>query len=193
MGMFNDVEFLGGFTVDTITNALMEPTAAIPVLEAGLIPKTSMALLTGPRPLYITNIQVVFSDLTITDPTGDRYLGWAVWSASDGSATPTYASLAGYTADGDLPLINDQSASTTAIQAVLNVPVDLFNYVGATRASPDVMHATQADMPSGSKVPPIRVAANTVYQVRLGAYLSGSLVTIADLVDVNILVYGKRV
>ena len=193
MGVFNDVEFLGGFMVDTITSALMEPTAAIPVLEAGVLPKTSVCLLTGPRPLFITNIQAVFGNLTVTDPTGDRYLGWAVWSASDGSATPTYASLDGYTANGDLPLINDQSASTTAVQAVLNVPVDLFNYVGATRASPDVMYATQAAMPATSKVAPIRVAANTVFQVRLGAYLAGSLVAIADLTDVGILVYGKRV
>jgi len=193
MGMFNDIELLGLFDYTAVTSALMEPTAALPVLEATVHPKTSIALYTGPRPLYITNIQVTFSDIVVTDPTGDRYLGWAVWSASDGSTSPTYASLKGYTANGDLPLINDQSVSTTAIQAVINVPVDLFNYVGATRASPDVMHATQADMPSGSKVSPIRVAANTVFQVRLGTYLAGTLAAIADLPDVGIWVYGKRV
>ncbi len=193
MGMFNDIELLGLFDYTAVTSALMEPTAALPVYEAGVHPLTTIALWSGPRPLYITNIQVTFADILVDDTNADRYLGWAVWSATDGGASPTYASLKGYTANADLPLIVDDSTSGTAIQAVVNVPVDLFNYVGASRASPDVMHATQADMPSGSKVPPIRVAANAVYQVRLGAYLAGSLAAITNLADVLISVYGKRV
>ncbi|KKK80043.1 hypothetical protein LCGC14_2827460, partial [marine sediment metagenome] len=178
MGMFNDIELLGLFDYTTVTNALMEPTAALPVLEATVHPKTSIALYTGPRPLYITYIQVTFSDIVNDDTNADRYLGWAVWSATDGGTGPTYASLKGYTANADLPLIVDDSVSGTAIQAVVNVPVNLFNYVGATRASPDVLYAKQANEPSASSVPPIRVAANAVYQVRLGAYLAGSLVAI---------------
>ncbi len=193
MGTFNDVEFLGGFITDGITNSLGEPDSAIPVLEAAAFPLTTVALSTGPRPLFITNIQVIFNDIAVTDPTQDVYLGWAVYSASDGSATPTYASLKGYTANGDLPLINDQSVSTTAIQAVVNVPVDLFNYVGATRASPDVMYAKQANVPAHDKVGPIRVAANSLYQVRLGCYLAGSLVAVTGMTDTIIMVYGKRV
>jgi hypothetical protein len=191
--MFNDVELLGGFDYTGVTNSLAEPTAALPVYEAAVHPKTSIALYSGPRPLYITNIQVTFSDIAVSSVDGDRYLGWAVWSATDGGTSPTYASLKGYTANGDLPLIVDDSGTDTAVMAVINVPVDLFNYVGATRASPDVMYARQAEMPGKSVVPPIRVAANAVYQVRLGAYLAGSLVAITGLDDVGIWVYGKRV
>ena len=194
MGMFNDVEFLGGFIVDTVTNALMEPTAAIPVLEAGLQPKTSVALYTGPRPLYITNVQVVFADVAVTDPGEDVYFGWAVYSASAGGTSPSYTSLKGYTAATDLPLIVDDSVSNSTVQAVVNVPVDLFNYVGATRDSPDVLYATQAVMPSASGVPPIRVAANSLFQVRIGTYdASATLLAVTGLDDVGIFVYGKRV
>ena len=193
MGMFNDIELLGGFDYTSVTNALMEPTAALPVYEAGVHPLTAVSLYSGPRPLYITNIQVTFSDIAVSSVAADKYLGWAVWSATDGGASPTFASLKGYTANGDLPLIVDDSGTDTAVMCVVNVPVDLFNYVGATRASPDVMYATQAAMPATSTVPPIRVAANAVYQVRLGAYLAGSLVSITGLDDVGIWVYGKRV
>ena len=193
MGTFNDVEFLGGFISDGVTNVLKEPDSAIPVLEAAAFPLTTVALSTGPRPLFITNIQVIFNDVVVSDPGDDVYFGWAVWSATDGSTTPTYASLKGYTANGDLPLIVDDSVLNTAVQAVVNVPVDLFNYVGATRASPDVMYAKQANVPSHDKVGPIRVAANSLYQVRIGCYLAGSLVAVTGMTDTVITVYGKRV
>lgn len=190
---FNDVEFLGGFITDGVSDSLGEPDSAIPVLEAAAVPLTEVALLTGPRPLYITNIQVLFQDVAVDDPGQDVYLGWAVYSASDGSTTATFTSLAGYTANGDLPLINDQNVSTTAIQAVVNVPVDLFNYVGRARETADVMYATQAAMPAGSKVAPIRVAANSLYHVRLGCYLAGGLVAVTGMADTVIMVYGRRV
>ncbi len=193
MGMFNDIELLGLFDYTGVSSSLAEPTVVLPVYEAGVHPLTTVALWSGPRPLYITNIQVAFADIAITDTNADRYLGWAVWSATDGGASPTYASLKGYTANADLPLIIDDTLSGTAIRTVVNVPVDLFNYVGATRASPDVMYATQATMPSSSNVPPIRVAANATYQVRLGTYLAGSLVACSGLDDVVVSVYGKRV
>lgn len=193
MGVFNDIEFLGGFDYTGITNSLMEPTVALPVFEATVHPKTYVALYTGPRPLYITNIQVTFSDIIVDSVADDRYLGWAVWSATGGGTNPTDASLKGYTANGDLPLIVDFSGTDTAVMAVVNVPVDLFNYVGATRASPDVMYAKQANMPSAPAVAPIRVAANSLFQVRLGTYLADSLVTTTGLDDVGIWVYGKRV
>ncbi len=193
MGMFNDVEFLGGFIVDAVTNALMEPTAAIPVLEANVAPLTTEGLFSGPRPLFITNIQVMFQDIAVSNPSADRYLGWAVWSSTDGSATPTYASVAGYTANADLPLIHDNSVSTSVIQAVENVPVDLFNYVGVTRDSPDLLYATQAKMKASAGRAPIRIAANAVYQVRVGTYLAGSLAAVTGVDNLVIMVYGKRV
>lgn len=194
----NKVEFLGGFAYDAVTNALMQPTAAIPVLEAAVFPLTSVALYTGPRPLYITHLMATFSDIVVTDPAADRYLGWSIQSASDGSATPTYAAVTGaaYTANADLPLIHDNSVSTTAIQAVANVPVNLFNYVNvagqAARPSPDVTYATQAAQPALSRLP-VRIAANRLFQVRVGTYVAGALAAVVGVDNMFVLVYGYRV
>jgi hypothetical protein len=190
---FNQSEWLGGFMHDSVTNSLQEPDSVFPVLEATVIPITTVALLTGPRPLFITHLQIVFNDIAVDDPSGDRYLGWSILTASDGTTTPTYASVAAKTANADLPLIHDNSVSTTALQAVANVPVDLFNYVGQTRESPDVMYATQAAMPSSQKRAPVRIAANTLYQVRLGTYLAGSLAAVTGVDNLAVMVYGFRV
>jgi len=192
MGVFNDTQLLGLLEHDTVTSTLQEPDTAYG--GAGTVaPLTSVCLLVGPRPFFITDLQVYFSDIAITDPGGDRHLGWSIQSAAAGTTTPSYTALEGKTANGDLPLINDNSVSTTAVQAVVNVPVNLFNYVGQTRASPDVMYATQAAMPGTKKQDPIRVAANALLQVRLGTYLAGSLAAIADMSDVVVAVYGKYV
>ncbi|MDP2325520.1 MAG: hypothetical protein Q8N51_16040, partial [Gammaproteobacteria bacterium] len=160
MGMFNDVDFLGGFIFDAVTDALMQPTSAIPVLEAGVVPLTSVCLLTGPRPLYITNLQVLFQDIVVVDPAADRYLGWAIWSASDGSGAPTYASLKGKTAAADLPQIL-VDATPTALLATANIPYDLFSFVGG--AANTSIATAQTDVKQG----PVRVAAKTLFQVRL--------------------------
>ena len=63
----------------------------------------------------------------------------------------------------------------------------------AARATADVMYATQAAMPAMAGRAPIRVAANSVYQVRLGTYLAGSLVAVTGMTDTVIMVYGRRV
>ena len=191
---FNQSGFLGGFIYDSVTNSLQNPDSAIPVLEATVIPLTIVAQLTGPRPIFITDLQLVFNDIAVDDPSADRYLGWILESASDGTATPTFATVgSAYTANADLPLIHDNSVSTTAIQAVANVPVNLFNYVDVTRDSPDLLYATQAKMPSSKAVKPQRIAANTVWRVRVGTYVSGSLAAVAGIDNLAILAYGFAV
>lgn len=190
MGMFNDVEFLGGFIVDAVTNALMEPTAAVPVLEAGVQPLTTIALNSGPRPLYITNIMVVFSDVAVTDPNPAvaTDLGWAVWTSTDGSATPTYAAVTGaaYTAAADLPQILTDTAPT-ALLATANVPYDLFDFVGGAA------NTSIATAQTNTKQRPVRIAAKALFQVRLGLYTAGTLTAVTGVDDVAVFVYGKRV
>ena len=65
MGRFNDVKFLGGFIYDSVTNSLQNPDSAIPVLEATVQPLTIVAQFTGPRPVFITNLQLVFNDIAV--------------------------------------------------------------------------------------------------------------------------------
>ena len=185
---FNDVEFLGGFIVDAVTNALMEPTAAIPVHEAGVQPKTAVALHSGPRPLYITHLMVVFSDVAVTDPNpaSATDLGWAIWSATDGGTGPTFASVVGKTAAADLPQVL-VDATPTALLATINVPYDLFSFVGGSA------NTSIATAQTNVKQSPVRIAANSLYQVRLGLYTAGSLTAVTGMDDVGIFVYGRRV
>lgn len=194
--MSNKIRFLGGFAHDTVTNSLQEPDAAIPVLEAAVFPLTSVALYSGPRPIYITHLMVNFSDIVVTDPSADRYLGWSIRTSTDGTGSPTYSEVVGYTANADLPLIHDNSVSTTAIQAVANVPVNLFRYVNvagqAARSSPDVTYATQAAQPALSRLP-VRIAAHAMFQVRLGTYVAGSLAAVTGVDNVFVLCYGYSV
>ena len=188
MGRFNNPHLLAIFETDTVTSTLEEPTSvSFPPKSGTGFPITTIAAYLGPRPVMITDVCAAFGDIVVTDPTADRYLGWAIWSATNGGASPTFASLAGYTANADLPHIHDNSVSTTAIQAVVNVPINLFNYVGA---SGDGVYATAALQPAGKKLGGIRVPANSLIQVRLGAYVDGALATIADMSDVTTFVYG---
>jgi len=188
MGMFNDVEFLGGFIVEALTDALMEPTAAIPVLETTVQPLTTIALNTGPRPLYITHLMVVFSDVAVTDPNPalDTDLGWAIWSATDGGASPTYASVVGKTAAADLPQIL-VDATPTALLATANIPYDLFSFVGGAA------NTSIATAQTNVKQAPVRIAAKSLFQVRLGLYNAGTLTAVTGVDDVGVFVYGKRV
>ncbi len=188
---FNQKQLLAVFEFDSVTNSLQIPDSMHePSLAAAPWPLTIVAAPTGPRPVFVTDLEVSFQDIAVTDPSNDLYLGWDIQSAADGTATPTFASLQAYTADGDLPLIHDNSVSTTAIQAVANIPVGLFNYVGQSRASPDVMYATLAAQPASAKQGPIRIAADTLFRVRCGTYQSGSLTAVTGLDDVVIAVYG---
>jgi len=190
----NALEFLGGFAHDSVTNSLQQPDAAIPVLEATVFPLTSIALYTGPRPVYITHLMVSFQDIAVTDPSSDLHLGWSLQSAADGTGSPTYSALAGYTANADLPLIHDNSASTTAIQAVANIPVNLMKYVGSAGGAA-TYYATRAGedaITTGGRTP-IRIAAHTLFQVRLGTYEAGSLTAVTGLDNVFVAVYGHRV
>jgi len=188
------IQFLGGFGHDTVTNSLQEPDSAIPVLEAAVFPLTSIALYTGPRPIYITHLMVSFQDIVVTDPSGDLYLGWSVRSAADGTGSPTYSEVAGYTANADLPLIHDNSVSTTAIQAVANIPVNLMKYVGSAGGA-TTFYATRAgeDAITTGGRRPIRIAAHTLYQVRVGSYRAGSLTAVTGIDNLFVAVYGQRV
>ncbi len=184
---FNQSHFIGGFIHDSVTNSLQEPDSVIPVLEAGVIPITSVALIVGPRPLFITALNVVFNDIAVTDPNPalDTYLGWSILSASDGTTTPTYASLLAKTANVDLPHILED-ATPTAILGVANIPYNLFSWVGGAASTP---LTSEPDVVNG-KVAPVRVAADTLLQVRLGCYAAGSLTAITGLDNVAVLVHG---
>ncbi len=187
---FNQEHFVGGFIHDSVTNSLQEPDSAIPVLEAGVIPLTTVALVTGTRPLFITSIVAIFNDIAVTDPMPalNTDLGWAVFSSSDGTATPTYASVVGFTAAADLPQILTDAAPT-ALLATANVPYPLFSWVGGAAntsiaAEPAVVNGRQA---------PIRIAADTLFQVRVGLYAAGVLTAVTGLDNLGILVYGFHV
>lgn len=194
MARYNDTQLLAQFEHDSVTNSLQEPDSiAFPPNSGTGYPITSVAAYFGPTTVFITDVMVAFGDIAVTDPSNDLYLGWSIQSATDFGASPTYAELVGYTADGDLPLIHDNSASSTAIQAVVNAPVNLFNYIGATRASPDVLYATIALQPSGRRQSPVRVPSGSLVQVRVGTYLAGSLSAVTGLDNVTIFVYGYRV
>ena len=190
---FNQRQLLGVFEFDTVTNAWLVPVVLHPVVAGAPYPLTIAAVPTGPRPVFITELEVSFQDIAITDPSGDRYLGWRLQSAVDGTATPTFTTLKSVTANADLPLMHDNSVSNTAIQAVANIPVGLFNYVGQTRSSPDVMYPTLAAQPSSAKQGPIRIAADSVFRVQVAAYLAGSAVAISDLADVVVAAWGYSV
>jgi len=186
--MFNDVEFLGGFIHDSVTNALQEPDSAIPVLEAGVQPLTTIALNSGPRPLYITHLMVVFADVAVTDPNPAvaTDLGWSIRTSTDGSATPTYTEVVGKTAAADLPQILTDAAPT-ALLATANIPYDLFSFVGG--AANTSIATAQTNVKQG----PVRIAAKALFQVRLGLYTAGTLTAVTGLDNVGVLVYGKRV
>ncbi len=188
---FNQKQLICVFTYDAVTNALLVPDAMPePGLAAEPYPLTIVACPTGPRPLFITDLEWMTGDIGITDPSNDVYVGWDIASAVDGTATPTFTVIQAYTADGDLPLIHDNSVSTTALQAVVNVPVNLLAYVGQTRASPDVMYATLAAQPASVRRSPIRVAADSLFRIRLGCYVSGSLTAVTGNLDWSVAVWG---
>lgn len=187
---FNQSYFVGGFIHDSVTNSLQEPDSVIPVLEATVIPLTTVALFTGPRPLFITSLVAVFNDIAVTDPMPavNTDLGWAVFSATDDTATPTYASVQGFTAAADLPQILTDAAPT-ALLAVVNRQYPLFAWVGGTAdtaitAEPSVVAGRQA---------PIRIAPDTLFQVRVGLYTAGALTAVTGLDNLAILVYGFHV
>lgn len=184
----NDRVLLGGFMHDSVTNSLQEPDAAIPVLEAGVMPLTSIALLVGPRPFYITDLMVVFSDVAVTDPNPAvaTDLGWSIRTGVDGTATPTYAEVVGYTAAADLPQILTDAAPT-ALLATANIPYNLFDFVSGTA------NTSIASSPGVPGRAPVRVAANAMLQVRLGLYTAGSLTAVTGVDDVGIFVYGRYV
>lgn len=185
---FNQGHFIGGFIHDSVTNSLQEPDSVIPVLEAGVIPLTSVALIVGPRPLFITALNVVFNDIAVTDPMPavDTYLGWSVRTASDGTATPTYSEVVGYTANADLPHILED-ATPTALLAVANIPYNLFSWVGGAASVPPTAEPT--DVVDGRQAP-IRIAADTLLQVRLGLYDGGSLTAVTGVDNVAVMVHG---
>ena len=187
---FNQSHLIGGFIHDSVTNSLQEPDSVIPVLEATVQPLTTIALFTGPRPLFITSLVAVFSDVAVTDPMPalNTDLGWAVFSATDDTATPTYTSVQGFTAAADLPQILTDAAPTLLL-AVINRQYPLFSFVGgaantAITAEPAVVDGRQA---------PIRIAADTLFQVRVGLYAAGVLTAVTGLNDVGIFVYGYHV
>ena len=188
---FNQKQLIAVFTYDGVTNALLVPDAMPePGLAAEPYPLTIVACPTGPRPLFVTDLEFMTGDIVITDPSNDVYVGWDIASAVDGTATPTFTVIQAYTADGDLPLIHDNSLSTTALQAVVNIPVNLFNYVGQSRASPDVMYATLAAQPANKLRAPIRIAEDSIFRVRLGCYVGGSLTAVTGNLDWSVAVWG---
>jgi len=151
MGRYNEATLLAQFEHDSVTNSLQVPDSlAFPPTSGTGYPITTVAAYSGPTAIQITDILVSFGDIVVTDPASDLFLGWALWTASDFGASPTYASLLGYTANADLPHIHDNSESTTAIQAVVNAPVSLLNYIGA---GGNLVYATQALQPAGRKLP----------------------------------------
>lgn len=184
---FNQSHFIGGFIHDSVTNVLQEPDTVIPVLEASVMPLSEVALIVGPRPLFITALNVVFSDILVDDPNPalDTYLGWSVQTASDGTATPTYTEVLGKTANADLPHILED-ATNTAILGVANIPYNLFSWVGGVASTP----LTSEPSVVNGKVAPIRIAADTLLQVRLGLYTGGALTPVTGLDDLAVLVYG---
>ena len=184
---FNQSHFIGGFIHDSVSNSLQEPDSVIPVLEATVIPLTSVALIVGPRPLFITALNVVFNDIAVTDPNPavDTYLGWSVRTATDGTSTPTYAEILGKTANVDLPHILED-ATPTAILGVANIPYNLFSWVGGAASTP---LTSEPDVVNG-KVAPIRIAADTLLQVRLGLYTGGALTAVTGVDNLAVLVYG---
>lgn len=184
---FNQGQFIGGFIHDSVTNSLQEPDSVIPVLEATVIPITSIALIVGPRPLFITALNVVFNDIGVDDPNPavDTYLGWSVRTASDGTTTPTYSEVVGYTANVDLPHILED-ATPTAILGVANIPYNLFSWVGGAASTP---LTSEPNVVNGRQAP-IRIAADTLLQVRLGLYTGGSLTAVTGLDNLAVLVHG---
>lgn len=193
MGRFNDLELLALFEQDDIGNSLDQPTA-VDYPKGTTVPLTTKGAFT-PAVCYIHKIVIMFGDLLITNPTADRYLGWAVWSAPNGGASPTYASVVGYTANIDLPLIHENTVdSDTAVAPVVNTPFDLMEFVGGSDGTDGADGASlRADgTPTGPTATPIRVVGPW-FQVKLASYLDDSLVTMSGLDDVSIWVYGRRV
>ncbi|KKL57442.1 hypothetical protein LCGC14_2235360 [marine sediment metagenome] len=186
---FNQEQFICGFRHLTVTNSLQEPDSIMPVLVDGSqpMPLTSVAWIVGSRPLFITAINAVFNDIAVDDPAPavDTYLGWSVRTASDGTATPTYAEVVGYTANADLPHILED-ATPTAILGVANIPYNLFSWVGGVASTP---LTSEPDVVKGRQAP-IRIAADTLLQVRVGLYTGGALTAVTGLTELAIMVHG---
>lgn len=187
--VFNWATRLAVFQQESVTNFLGEPTAMHEGSGGAVSPLTTVAAMTGPLPITIHRLEVYFSDIMVDDPDPavDTYLGWAIYSASDGGVTPTYTKIVGYTANTDLPLIFTDD-HPTALLATVNIPYNLFAFVGGAGES------IVAPEPSTTfKLAPVRVEKNTLFQVRLGLYSDGTLTAVAGVDNVVVAVYGETI
>jgi hypothetical protein len=177
MGVFNDKQILGSAEYDGVTNSLDNYNVA------GVVTGDGTHLFATFAPCMVHDIVVTALDITFTDPAADRHIGYTLDYTLDFSS---YTTVRTQVAVADTPQIFDDSSSTFGDFA-LGVPVFMFDFKGKGSATG---HTGTNQFGGNNAAPPVRIPANALVRLRIGAYAAGSLAAITDLDNLQAAVVG---